>query len=200
MSDSWLPKTSARQGPLSVEFSRQEYWSGLSFLSPRYLPDPRIEPVSPTLADGFLTAEAPEKPSWRLQGVKSPDWLSPCEQFPPHTPEYQNAPCPSREAHSLFHFQKTLYQNENQGKEVPSIGKMKKYKWAINTKGKNYHHHSNNLQLHCGGKPATATSLGHPPTCFSPSDNSERQFLHVTAQSRKPRPTGVKFLVQDPCC
>ena len=184
-----------------MEFSRQEYWSGLSFLSPGDLPDLRIEPVSPALADRFFTAEPPRKPSWRLQEVKvETDWLSPCDQFPSHAPEYQNAPCPCRETHGFFHFQKTLYRNENRGKEVPSIGKMKKYKWAANTKGKNYPHHSNNLQLPCGGKPAAATSIGHPPTCFSPSDNSQRQFLHVTAQSRKPRLTRVKFLVQDPCC
>ena len=35
--------------PLSLEFSRQEYWSGLSFPSPGDLPDPGIEPRSPTL-------------------------------------------------------------------------------------------------------------------------------------------------------
>ena len=32
-----------------MEFSRQEYWSGLSFLSPGDLPNPGIEPVSPAL-------------------------------------------------------------------------------------------------------------------------------------------------------
>ena len=50
--------TVARQAPLSVEFSRQEYWSGLPFLSPGDLPDPGIEPVSltsPALAGGFFT-------------------------------------------------------------------------------------------------------------------------------------------------
>ena len=35
--------------PLSMAFSRQEYWSGLPFLSPGDLPDPEIEPVSPAL-------------------------------------------------------------------------------------------------------------------------------------------------------
>ena len=39
--------TVARQAPLSVEFSRQEYWSGLPFPSPGDLPDPGIEPQSP---------------------------------------------------------------------------------------------------------------------------------------------------------
>ena len=39
------PWTVARQAPLSTEFSRQEYWSGLSLSSPRDLPDPGIEPA-----------------------------------------------------------------------------------------------------------------------------------------------------------
>ena len=38
--------TVARQAPLSVRFSRQEYWSGLPFPSPGDLLDPVIEPVS----------------------------------------------------------------------------------------------------------------------------------------------------------
>ena len=41
--------TVARQAPLSMEFSRQEYWSGLPFPSPRDLPNPGIEPRSPAL-------------------------------------------------------------------------------------------------------------------------------------------------------
>ena len=50
--------TVARQAPLSMEFSRQEYWSGLSFPTPGDLPYPGIEPESlacPTLAGGFFT-------------------------------------------------------------------------------------------------------------------------------------------------
>ena len=35
-------------------FPRQEYWNGLPFLFPRYLPDPGIEPASPALAGGFF--------------------------------------------------------------------------------------------------------------------------------------------------
>ena len=41
--------TVAHQAPPSMGFSKQEYWSGLPFLSPRDLPDPGIEPMSPTL-------------------------------------------------------------------------------------------------------------------------------------------------------
>ena len=44
----------AHQAPLSMEFSRQEYWSGFPFPSPGDLPDPGIEPRSPALqADAF---------------------------------------------------------------------------------------------------------------------------------------------------
>ena len=50
VSDSFvIPWTVAHQTPLSTEFSRQEYWSGLPFPSPGDLPDPGIEPGSPTL-------------------------------------------------------------------------------------------------------------------------------------------------------
>ena len=40
------PWTLAHQAPLSMGFSREEYWNGLPFLSPEDLPDPRIEPIS----------------------------------------------------------------------------------------------------------------------------------------------------------
>ena len=48
--------TVAHQAPLTVGFSRQEYWSGLPFPSGD-LPDPGVEPVSPTLAGRFFTTE-----------------------------------------------------------------------------------------------------------------------------------------------
>ena len=48
--------TVACQAPLSMKFSREQYWSGLPFPSPRDLPDPRIKPGSPALqADDSLT-------------------------------------------------------------------------------------------------------------------------------------------------
>ena len=46
--------TVARQPPLSVGFSRQEYWSGLPFAPPGDLPTPGIEPVSPALQEDSL--------------------------------------------------------------------------------------------------------------------------------------------------
>ena len=56
----------ARQAPLFMGFSRQEYWSGLPCPPPGDLPDPGIQLgslTSPTLAGGFCTTSAPEKPS-----------------------------------------------------------------------------------------------------------------------------------------
>ena len=43
------PRTVARQAPLSMDFSRQEYWSGLPFPPPGDLPNPGIKPKSPAL-------------------------------------------------------------------------------------------------------------------------------------------------------
>ena len=53
--------TVAHQAPLSMEFSRQEYWSGLPFPSPRDLPDPGIKPGSSTLQADVLPSEPPGK-------------------------------------------------------------------------------------------------------------------------------------------
>ena len=58
------PWTIAHQAPLSLEFSRQGYWSWLPFPTPGDLPDPGIEPmsfVSPALAGRFFTTVPPEK-------------------------------------------------------------------------------------------------------------------------------------------
>ena len=53
-----IPWTVTHQAPLSMEFSRQEYWSGLPFPTPGDLPDPGSEPASlesPALSGGFFT-------------------------------------------------------------------------------------------------------------------------------------------------
>ena len=55
------PWTIAHQAPPSMEFSRQEYWSGLPFPSPGDLPHPGIEPGSPTLQANTLPSEPPGK-------------------------------------------------------------------------------------------------------------------------------------------
>ena len=58
------PWTVAHQAPPSMEFSRQEYWSGLPFPSPGDLPYPGIEPGSPALEADALTSE----PSGKRKG------------------------------------------------------------------------------------------------------------------------------------
>ena len=62
VSNSAAAWTVAHQAPLSMGFSRHEYWSGLPFPSPGDLPHPGIKPAPPTLAGGFFTAEPPGKP------------------------------------------------------------------------------------------------------------------------------------------
>ena len=69
----WLfvtPWTVAYQAPPSVEFSRQEYWSGLPFPSPGNLPNPGIEPRSPAFQADALTSEPPGKPIMRNTGLE----------------------------------------------------------------------------------------------------------------------------------
>ena len=63
------PWTIALWAPLSVGFSRQEYWSGLPFPSPGDLPDPGIEPRSSTLGAEALTSEPPGKPIIHISGI-----------------------------------------------------------------------------------------------------------------------------------
>ena len=57
------PWTVAHQAPPSMGFSRPESWSGCPFPSPVDLPDPGIEPRSPTLWAEALTSELPGKPA-----------------------------------------------------------------------------------------------------------------------------------------
>ena len=62
MLDSATPWTVAYEAPQSMEFSRQEYWSGLPFPSPVDLPDPGIEPSSPALqADALPLSQGATK-------------------------------------------------------------------------------------------------------------------------------------------
>ena len=73
LSDCATPWTVAHQAPLSMGFSRQEYWSGLSCPPPGDFPDPGIKPASltsPTLAGMFFTTSAPwEAPRATLSPV-----------------------------------------------------------------------------------------------------------------------------------
>ena len=73
MFDSMLPKTVAHQAPLSMGFSRQEYWSGLPFPSPGDLPDPGIELWSTALQADSLPTETSGKPFTKLEYKKAID-------------------------------------------------------------------------------------------------------------------------------
>ena len=75
MSNSLRPqRNSLHQVPLSIEFSRQGYWSGLAFPSPGDLPDPGIEsmsPASPALTGGLFTT-LPRAPPGKLDSPRGP--------------------------------------------------------------------------------------------------------------------------------
>ena len=76
------PWTVARQAPLSVGFSRQEYWSGFPFPSPGDLPDPGIKPtspVSPALAGVLFTTKPSGNISALLRSETRSPLTSPCE-------------------------------------------------------------------------------------------------------------------------
>ena len=97
--------TAAHQTPLSMEFSRQKYWSGLLFPSPGDLPNPGIEPRSPTLWADSLLSEPPGKPkntgvgSLRLfQGI-----------------------LPTQELNHLLHWRWILYQLSYPGSPILGI-------------------------------------------------------------------------------
>ena len=63
MTDSCDPTDYRTPAPLSMGFSRQEYWNGYPVASPGHLPDPGIELGSPALQADSLPAELPGKPT-----------------------------------------------------------------------------------------------------------------------------------------
>ena len=78
LATSWA---AAHQGPLSMEFFRQEYWSGLLFPPPRDFLHPGVKPESPALTGWFFTTEPPGKPTeaWKtflnkpeIEGLRVP--------------------------------------------------------------------------------------------------------------------------------
>ena len=67
------PWTVAHQIPPSMEFSKQQYWSRLPFPSPGDLPNPEMEPGSPTLqADAFPS----EPPGKHAPNIEAPQYIS----------------------------------------------------------------------------------------------------------------------------
>ena len=93
------PWTAARQAPLSMGFSRQEYWSGLPFSSPGDLPYPGIEPGSPVLQADSLPSEPPGKPilTGKMPNSALPLIFTSCESFTTKTTSFQ----PSQLCHSF---------------------------------------------------------------------------------------------------
>ena len=91
------PWTVAHQLPLSMEFSRQEYWSGLPFPIAGDLPDPGIKPVSlasPALASEFFTNCATwEAQDYGLSVHFNPSVVS--DSLRPHGLQHGRLPCPS---------------------------------------------------------------------------------------------------------
>ena len=100
-----IPWTIACQAPLSTGFSRQEYWSGLSWPPPGDLPNPGIKPaslMSPALAGGFLTTST----TWeaqafiislccailRLVAQSCPTLCNPMDCSPPGSSVHEDSP------------------------------------------------------------------------------------------------------------
>ena len=79
--------TIARQAPLMIEFSRQEYRSGLPFPSPGDLPHQGIEPSSPALWADSLLSEPPGKPSETPFVVQTLSHVRLCDPMDRSTPE-----------------------------------------------------------------------------------------------------------------
>ena len=91
------PWTGAHQAPLSMGFSRQEYWSGLPCPPLGDLPHPGTEPASfasPALAGGFFTTRATREAPSLCFSQFSPVAQS-CPTLRPHEPQHARPPCPS---------------------------------------------------------------------------------------------------------
>ena len=66
------PWTAAHQAPLSMGFSRQEYWSGLLFPSPGVLPNTGVKPVSPVSPAWEVDSKSPGKPHLLKLNIHTP--------------------------------------------------------------------------------------------------------------------------------
>ena len=83
--------------PGSMEFSRQQYWSGLPFPSPVDLSDPEVEPISPAWAGGFFTIEPPGEPICKSDQIRSvaqscPTLCNPMNRSTPGLPVHHQLP------------------------------------------------------------------------------------------------------------
>ena len=101
------------QAPLSMEFSRQEYWSGLPFFSPGDLPNSGIKPRSPVLQGDSLPSEPPGKPTTREATAT-------------------RSPCAARQSSpSSLQLQKALTQQQRPSATKKIIKKQKKTESGI---------------------------------------------------------------------
>ena len=97
MSDRFVtPWTVACQVPLFMEFSRQEYWSGLPFSSPRDHPDSGIKPAFSAIEGGFFTTESPGQPISVIQfssvTQSCPTLCDPMNRSTPGLPVHHQCP------------------------------------------------------------------------------------------------------------
>ena len=115
--------TIAHRVPLSMAFSRQEYWSGLSCPPPGYLPDPRTEPefMSPTLPGGCFTTSTTYEScsvvsdSLRPHGLCSP-WNSPGQNTGVGSLSLLQGIFPAQELNQgLLYYRWIFYQLSSQG-------------------------------------------------------------------------------------
>ena len=90
------PWIAAYQAPLSMGFSRQEYWSGLPFPSPGDLPNPGIEPRSPALEADALTSELPAMQEPWVQSLGREDPLEKEMAAQGHQPNPQTYQTPGK--------------------------------------------------------------------------------------------------------
>ena len=111
----WLfatPWMVASQAPLSMEFSKQKYWSGLLFSISRDLLDPAIETKSPALAVGFFTTGSPGKPLGSLP-------TNPCMAgdfllfWPLYTPTSSERLCLANQFKQLPYYSNTYHLFKN---------------------------------------------------------------------------------------
>ena len=88
------PWTVAYWAPQSMEFSRQEYWSGLPFPSPGDFPNPGIEPQSPALQADALLSKPPGKPSVQFSSFTQscPTLCNPMNRSMPGPPVHYQLP------------------------------------------------------------------------------------------------------------
>ena len=94
VSDPLTPQIVAHQAPLSMGFTRQEYWSGKLFPSSGDLPDPGIKPGPPASQADSLPSELPQKLRRSTSVQFSHSVLS--NSLRPHESQHARPPCPSQ--------------------------------------------------------------------------------------------------------